>query len=181
MPLWGWEWEAAFKYNRDTGAKLIIVNEDMLVNKDYQKQIENEGVKLVPSDNKNQSIAAKETAQSVIRLNDVWTTVTTDPSTFGCKVVHANHDIDLAPLPNEQLIASLIAHPPWLWKPYSPYDIFTTQILESQSWQYVVVSNYSLFFFADWGGGFLFVYWLMLKYIEKQNKKNKEKKDAITR
>jgi hypothetical protein len=174
MPLWGWEWEAAFKYNKDNNARLIIVNEDMLVNPLYQKQIENEGIKLVPSDNKNQSIAAKEMARSIIQLNDVWTTVTTDPSTFGCKVVQANHDVNLAPLPDEVLIARLIASPPWQWKPYNPYNVFTTAVLESNEWQYVVVSNHSLFFFLDWGGGFLLAYYLIYQYVEKSNKKKKK-------
>jgi hypothetical protein len=178
MPLWGWEWEAAFKYNKDTNAHLIIVNEDMLVNPLYQKQIENEGVKLVSSDNKNQSIAAKEMAQSIIQLNNVWTTVTTDPSTFGCKVVQANHNVNLAPLPNEALIAQLTSHPPWQWKPYNPYDVMTTAIIQSQSWQYVVMSNRSLFFFLDWGGGFLLMYWLIYTYVEKSNKKKRVKDDT---
>jgi hypothetical protein len=179
MPLWGWEWEAAFKYNKDNNAHLIIVNEDMLVSPLYLKQIQNDGVKLVPSLEKNQSIAAKEMAQSIIQLNNVWTTITTDPSTFRCKVVQANHDVNLAPLPDETLIAQLTAHPPWLWNPWDPYDIMTTSILESQ-WQYVVMSNHSLFFFLDWGGGFLLVYWLMYSYIERENKKKKAKKDVIT-
>ena len=181
MPLWGWEWEAAFKYNKDANAHLIIVNEDMLVNPLYQKQIMDEGVKLAPSSEKNQSIAAKEMAQSIIELNNVWTTVTTDPLTFGCKVVPANHDVNLAPLPDKVLIAQLTANPPWQWKPWNPYKIMDTSLLESVGWQYVVVSNRSLLFFLDWGGGFLFVYWLMYSYIEKQNKKNRDKKDVSTR
>jgi hypothetical protein len=180
MPLWGWEWEAAFKYNKDNDAHLIIVNEDMLVSPLYLKQIQNDGVKVVPSLEKNQSIAAKEMAQSIIQLNDVWTTVTTDPSTFGCRVVEANHDVNLAPLPDEALIASLSANPPWQWKSWNPYSIMDTSILES-SWQYVVISNHSLFFFLDWGGGFLLMYWFMYSYIEKENKKKKEKKNVIAR
>lgn len=174
MPLWGWEWEAAFMYNKQYDAHLIIVNEDMLVNVAYQKQIENEGVKLIPSNNKNQSIAAKQMAQSIISLNTVWTTVTTSPATFGAEVVPADNNVNYAPLPNEQIIAKMTANPPWEWKPYSPYSTMTTAILES-SWQYVVMSNYSLFFIADWAGGFFFIYWLMLKYIEKENKKKKAK------
>lgn len=178
MPLWGWEWEAAFKYNKDNDAHLIIVNEDMLVNPLYQKQIMNDGVRLVPSLDKNQSIAAKEMAQSIIQLNDVWTTVTTDPSTFGCKVVEANHDVNLAPLPDKALIASLIAHPPWQWKPWNPYKILDTSLIESIGWQYVVISNHSLAFFVDWGGGFLLMYWFIWTYVEKSNKKKKAKKDV---
>jgi hypothetical protein len=172
MPLWGWEWEASFLYNKDNNAHLVIVNEDMLVNVDYQKQIEAEGIKLTVSTNKNQSIASKEIAQSIISQNNVWTTVTTDPSTFGAEVVSANHDVNLAPLPDESLIASITAHPPWEWKPSSPYSIMKTSILETQ-WQYVVTSNYSLFFIADWGGGFFFMYWLMLKYLEREKRKKK--------
>ena len=180
MPLWAWEWEAAFKYNKDNNAHLIIVSEDMLFNKDYQKQIANEGVRFVASSNKNQSIANKEIAQSVILLNDnVWTTVTTDPSTFGADVVLANHNVNYALLPNEELISSMSAHPSWKFIPDAPYSILTTAILETK-WQYVLVSNRSLFFFLDWGGGFLFVYWLMYSYIEKQNKKNRDKKDVST-
>ena len=178
MPLWGWEWEAAFMYNKQYDAHLTIINEDMLVNVSYQKQIENGGIKLVPSDNKNQSIAAKQMAQSIIAMNsNVWTTVTTDPTTFGAEIVPADYNVNYAPLPNEQLIASLEAHPPWEFRPYNPYDVMTTAILE-KDWQYVVESNYSLFFIADWAGGFFFMYWLMLKYIEKENKKKKAKEEA---
>ena len=178
MPLWGWEWEAAFLYNKQYDAHLIIINEDMLVNIPYQKQIENEGIKLVVSNNKNQSIAAKQMAQSIILLNNnVWTTVTTDPTTFGAKVVSADYNVNYAPLPNEQLIASLTAHPPWEFVPYNPYKIMDTSLLETK-WQYVVESNYSLFFIADWAGGFFFMYWLMLKYIERENKKKKAKEET---
>jgi hypothetical protein len=54
----------------------------------------------------------------------------------------------------------------------------TTAIIQSQSWQYVVLSNRSLFFFLDWGGGFLLMYWLIYTYVEKSNKKKRVKDDT---
>jgi hypothetical protein len=178
MPIFGWE--AFYKYNKDSGKHIYIINQAMLVMPAYRQQLLDDGIKLIVSDNSNLDIADKEMAQSIILLNDnVWTTIITSPSTFGEIVVPANHDISLDPLPDIARINKLSANPPWQWKPWNPYDIMTTSILIND-WAYIVVSNHSLFFVLDWGGGFLVVYWLMYSYIERENKKKKAKKDVIT-
>jgi hypothetical protein len=83
-------------------------------------------------------------------------------------------------MPDKERIASMIANPPWQFKPWNPYKIMDTSLLQSVGWQYVIMSNYSLFFFLDWAGGFFFAYWLMYNYVEKQNKKKKAKENVNT-
>ena len=173
MPIFGWE--SVYKFNKDNNEHIFIINQDMLVMPAYQKQMQDDGIKMIISTNSNASIASREIAQSIILLNDnVWTTKIVSPSTFGEEVIPANHDITLDPLPDINRINKLTANPPWQWKPWNPYDIMTTSILIND-WGYIVITNYSLFFFLDWAGGFFFIYWLMLKYIEKENKKKKAK------
>ena len=171
MPIFGWE--AVYKYNKDNGKHIYIINQDMLVLPAYRQQLLDDGIKLTVSDTLNVSIASREMAQSIILLNDnVWTTKIVSPSTFGEEVIPANHDVSLDPLPDIARINKLSANPPWQWKPWNPYDIMTTSILIND-WGYIVVSNHSLFFFLDWGGGFLLMYWLIYTYVEKSNKKKR--------
>jgi len=176
MPIFGWE--AVYKYNKDNGKHIYIINQDMLVLPAYRQQLLDDGIKLTVSDTLNVSIASREMAQSIILLNDnVWTTKIVSPSTFGEEVIPANHDVSLDPLPDIARINKLSANPPWQWKPWNPYDIMTTSILIND-WGYIVVSNHSLFFFLDWGGGFLLMYWLIYTYVEKSNKKKRVKDDT---
>jgi hypothetical protein len=176
MPTWGWEWEGIYLYNKEYNKNIIPVSEDMLNSAPYRDSLEAEGINIQVSNNSNLSVAAKEMAQSIITLNDnVWTTVTTDPSTFGAKVVEANHDISLVPMPDEKLIQRNATNPQWKIIPYNPYDVMSTSIFETQ-WGYVILSNKNLLLLVEVGVGGWMLYWIPYRLNERR-KNRKEHRD----
>jgi hypothetical protein len=180
MPTWGWEWEGIYLYNKENHENIIPVSEDMLNSAPYRDSLEAEGIKIQVSNNSNLSVAAKEMAQSIIALNDnVWTTVTTDPSTFGAKVVNANHDTSLVPMPDESLIQKNAVDPQWKFIPYNPYSIMDTSIFETK-WGYVILSNKNLLLLIEGGVGGWMLYWIPYRLNERK-KKREEKKSAEKR
>jgi hypothetical protein len=163
----GGDWSAIYLYNRENNEHIYPICIGMLNQDNYMAQLQKDGVKFIVSDNTNHSIAQAETAQSIIELNDnVWTSVITEPSTFGTEVVNANHDVDLIMMPDRVKIAQLDKQPEWKWIPDNPYDIITTTILISH-WNYVTISqyNFSLFMFI-----FIIIYAFMV-FIPKIGKK----------
>ncbi len=126
--------------------------------------MEKDGIIIIPSDNLNVSIASKEMAQSIVLLNEnVWTTISTTPSTFGSMVIPANHNANLIEGVDEETIKLIEEHPKIAWKPWNPYDIITTSITVSE-WKLTLVSNRNVLFFATLGlGGIYFsrcLFWL---------------------
>lgn len=141
MPNGAWEWEAIFKYNKDYNKHIIPVSIDILPSRQYTEILKKEGIKLVVGSDTNASIQARQTAMSIIELNDnVWTTVYTDPSTFASEVVNANHNVELVNIYDVNYANHLAQHPTVKWKPYNPYSILTTSIT-IQQWNYVLLSN----------------------------------------
>ena len=176
MPTWGWEWEGIYLYNKEYNENIIPVSEDMLNSASYRDSLEAEGINIEVSNNSNLSVAAKLMAQSIIALNDnVWTTVTTDPYTFGAKVVEANHDISLVSLPSEALIQKNAVDPQWKIIPYNPYDVLTTKIFETQ-WGYVILSNKNMLLIVECGVGGWMLYWIPYRLNERR-KNRKEKRN----
>jgi hypothetical protein len=144
MPNDGWDWEAIYLYNREFNKHLYPICEDILPSVTYQHTLEADGIKLIPNTDPNLSIESKEMAKSIIALNDnVWTTIETDPSTFGVEVVNANHDTSLVPALNMALIQQNDTHPTWKFMPDNPYNILTTSIFITK-WSYVIMSKYNL-------------------------------------
>ena len=90
--------------------------------------------------------------------DNVWTTITTDPYTFGSEVVAANHNANLVPLPDETIIKKNITDPSWNLVPDSPYSILETSIFETK-WDYVIVSNKNFILLVEAGFlGFMIFY-----------------------
>lgn len=144
MPVYVANWEAIYQYNRDNNKHIYPVCYDVLPSQGYLNQLTKDGVKFIKGTNKNLSVQAMETARSIVTLNDnVWTTVWTDPSTFGSEVVNANHDISLVSIYDEELIKQTAENPQWHWKPYAPYDILSNSICILQ-WNYVLLSNHNI-------------------------------------
>ncbi len=148
MPQDDAAWEAIYKYNADFGKHIVPVCKDALPSPIYQQQLAKDGVKLSLSQSKNMSVISTDVAKSVIALNDnAWTTVWVDPSTFGSKVVSANHDVSLVEGFTEETMRQIADNPQWKWKPSNPYAIITASICVTQ-WKNQLLSNYNLMFFT---------------------------------
>jgi hypothetical protein len=148
MPNGAWEWEAIFKYNRDYDRHIYPVAIDILPSYQYTDQLKKDGIKLEVGTDTNLSIQARQTAMSIIKLNDnVWTTVFTDPSTFGSKVVLTNHDTSLVDLYDKEYADEIALHPTVKWMPYNPYDCYTTSIM-IENWNYVLLSRWNVSLFV---------------------------------
>ena len=148
MPNYAWEWEAIYKYNKDYDKHIYPICKDILPSELYCEQLEKDGINLVLSDDTNNSIKATEIAESIVELNDnVWTTISTNPSTFGSIVVETNHDTSLVNIIDEVRMKEVSENPKVSWKPYNPYSIYTTSIFVTQ-WTYVLSSNKNITFVA---------------------------------
>jgi hypothetical protein len=147
MSNYVWEWEAIFKYNMDYGKNIYPICIDVLDSKSYRDELERNGIKVLVGTHENDSIRTKEEAKSIIALNDnVWTSVSTDPSTFTSVVVPANHNTDLI-VYDEKGMLETAANPTMKWIPDNPYDIITTRIMMTK-WVNVLFSNYNVRFFG---------------------------------
>lgn len=172
MPYYGWEWAAIYSYNKNNDRNIIPVCIDTLVSPAYQKYLDENNIKY--DDNKDESRVARQNhlALSIVELNDnVWTTRTTDAETYGCEVITAEG--------NEQYLIKVPTEPAgmWHWKPSNPYDIVTGAI-EISDWKFITVSNYNMIFIFVWGGGFMYMTWLIMKFANKKPKPDREKADG---
>lgn len=170
MPNYAWEWEAIFKYNKDFNKNVYPICIDILPSATYRDQLIKDGIKLTESKAENVSIKSSEIAKSIVALNDnVWTTVSYDPYTFGSNVVETNHDTSLVANVDREKIKQIKENPQIQWKPYNPFDIITTRIFIS-SWGYVLYSNWSVRFFASWACAGLIIVWLFNWFTNRRSK-----------
>jgi hypothetical protein len=149
----GWEWAAIYKYNKDNGKDIIPVAADTLQSPVYQDNLRQTGIKLVKQDYSSIPYAfqIKYIMQDIIKDNPdkvIWTTKTTDASTYGAEVVLAykdgvSYNQDLF-VPNLGLLSGIGK---WHFKPSNPYDIITGSI-EIKDWSIVTMSNYNVLTFG---------------------------------
>ena len=174
MPNYAWEWEAIYKYNMDYGKNIYPICIDVLPSENYQEQLRNDDIVFVESNHLNRSVLSKEVAMSIVALNDnVWTTVSTDPSTFGTEVVNANGDTSLIVPIDIERITQMEQNPQWAWKPYNPYDIITASITVTH-WNYVLLSNWSVSFFITLAAIGLLLNWLVFILPQRRSRKEEE-------
>jgi hypothetical protein len=177
MPNYAMEWEAIYKYNADYGKNIYPICMDILPAPDYRAQLRKDGIKFVDSTNPNFSIMGRETAQSIVAMNDnVWTTVSTIPETLQTDVVPANHDISLVEILTEeklQQITSRADNWQFLWKPWNPYDIITNSISQEQ-WRNQLLSNWNVRLFVSLFLGGYFIMWLWERWSRKQREVDDE-------
>ena len=176
MPNWGWEWESIYLYNDEHYEHITPILEDDLNSPTYRTQIENAGIKLTVYTQFDESMNEKMMARSIIAENDnVWTTVTTAPKTFGSEVVEANHNVNLVPLPDEAIIKknnalSIYNLTDYKIKPYNPFDVLETNLFEIE-WSYVIVSNKNFLLLVEAGFlGFMIIY-VPYRFGERRKKK----------
>lgn len=175
MPNYAWEWEAIYKYSRDTGKNIYPICIDILPSEMYQKQLMKDGIKLIPNKEENSSLKASGIAKSIVELNDnVWTTVSTDPRTFGSKVINTKRDSSLVANIDVQRMNQIKTNPQIQWIPYNPYQILDTSLFEIE-WSYVLRSTWDVKFFASWASIGLLIMWLM-NWAGNKRAKSKEDK-----
>jgi hypothetical protein len=160
MPNGAWEWEAIFLYNKEFNRHIYPVAIDILPSHQYTNQLQKDGVKLIVSTEVNKTIQARQTAMSIIELNDnVYTTVYTDTSTFSSDIVLTNHNTSYVDIYDKDYADSISLNPQIHWIPSNPYDIITTSIMIDE-WNYVLLSRYNIALFimvATIAYGFIFV------------------------
>jgi len=170
MPNYAWEWEAIYKYTKDTGKNIYPICIDILPSEMYREQLIKDGIKLVGSNDANVSIKSSEMAKSIAELNDnVWTTVSYDTYTFGSHVVPTNKSSALVANVDRDKIKQVSENPQILWKPYNPYDIITTCIFITD-WNYILFSNYNVRMFASLACAGLLINWFLWRINNKKEK-----------
>jgi len=174
MPNYAMEWEAIYKYNADYGKSIYPICMDILPSENYREQLRNDGIKFVDSDNPNCSIMGRETAQSIVLMNDnVWTTISTIPETLQTDVVPANGDISLVEILTEEKWHEIADNPKILWKPWNPYDIITNSISQKE-WRNQLLSTWNVRFFACLGISTWFLMWLWERWRKKRREEGAE-------
>lgn len=168
MPNYDWEWTAVFRYNKEFGRNIVPVDISMLPSEVYRKQIAiNEGVNFDTTiDNKTVIIEEQMVAKSIMDNNvgNIWTTESTDPETYGSKVVKLENVEQLNVVNGYKNI-----EPTWKWKPSNPYDMITGSI-EVSEWNWIIWSNYSCLTIIMMGACGLIPMWIAWNLIVKRKK-----------
>ena len=145
MPVYGWNWEATYLYNKDKGEHIYPILMPLLTVPAYRDQLIADGIKMtVIVSKQNDSDAEFAMARSIIQDNsNVWTTVEPNPNTFMATIVPANGNTALVPTVDAAVVAKDKVNPGWRWMPYNPYNIMTTAIYISD-WKNIIYSNYNV-------------------------------------
>lgn len=176
MPNYAMEWQAMYKYNADYGKNIYPICMDILPSENYREQLRKDGINFVDSTNPNFSIMGRETAQSIVAMNDnVWTTIAVRPETLGTVVVPADGDIGIVEILTEEKLHEIADNPKWLWKPWNPYDILTNSV-SMLEWRNQLLSTHNVRFFACLG----IAGWLLVWFWEKRKKKREAEEDEDT-
>lgn len=156
MPQYGWEWAMIYSYNKNEHRNIIPIAVDTVVSTAYRNALANDGVKFADvgvADKNNLLQKQNELARSIVELNDdVWTTMSTTPETYGSKVVKTNGDTSL--------VVKIPPQPPgeWHFKPSNPYNMITGAI-EIKEWNFITMSNQNMFYVSIIAlGGAVFVF-----------------------
>jgi len=176
-----WEWEAVFLYNMDNDKHLIPICIDVLPAGGYRDELERQGVKMIAGTHENIGVASRETARSIVELNDdVWITVITDPYTFESVAVPANNDVSLVTMPDMQKIHDVAEHPTIKWKPYPPYDVLDSSLFITD-WNYVLSSNYNVSWFFELAVIGLVLNWFLFERKKKKGVASNELEESAGR
>jgi len=172
MPYYGWEWAAIYPYNKENDREIIPVCMDILTSDTYLNMIEEQGIEFEwYSNEQDRLVRQSKIALSIVELNDnVWTTKTTIPETYGVEVVLAEG--------NEELLYREPTEPPGQihWKPSNPYDIITGAI-EVSEWKFITMSNWNVGFFMVFGCIGLIFNWVIFIMPSKK----KVKRETVTK
>ena len=167
MPQYGWEWASIYPYNHREGRNIIPVSMDTLVSPVYQQQLRERGIKFGDIFEDNILLRQTYIAKTIVEMNEnVWTTVTTNPKTYGSEVVLAKDNLQsLVKLPTETIAQ-------WHFKPSNPYD-YITGAIEVEEWNFITWSRKNMLVVISlgiYGYGFI---WFLLR-MRKKRKDNEE-------
>jgi MFS family permease len=177
IPKQDWEWAATFSYNKDNGKDIIPVCYGTLASEQYRQMLKDEGVRMNDEIGVDMPQRADLIAESIIEDNsNVWTTVTTDASTYGAEVVVANFN-------NSSFVGKIYPTTTRLtsvkWTPDSPYGIITGSI-EVTKWVMFDEGNRSMFVLGMLGFiGFAFAWFVDMIVFKKKEWKIENVKDKF--
>ncbi len=164
MPQYGWEWAAIYPYNHREGRNIIPICLDVLISPIYQQQLREQGIKLGDIFESDTLLRQAYIAKSIVEMNEnVWTTITTNPKTYGTEVVPAKDNLQsLAKLPIEPTAQ-------WHFKPSNPYD-YITGAIEIEEWGFVTWANRNMLVVISLSiYGYAFI-WFLLRMMKKGKK-----------
>jgi len=146
-----WEWIEVFLYNKEEGHSIIPVCMGILPSERYRNLLRERGVVIdeIPlglEGTRSHNLNEQQVYYSlniVDKNQNVWTSRSTDPSTYGAEVVVAdtNRDQFLKWLGHD------IVRPAWHWKPTNPYFVVGGQV-ETTEWIFILQSNRTVIWLA---------------------------------
>ena len=146
-----WEWILVFLYNKEEGHSIIPVCMGILPSERYRNLLRERGVVIdeIPlglEGTRSHNLNEQQVYYSlniVDKNQNVWTSRSTDPSTYGAEVVVAdtNRDQFLKWLGHD------IVRPAWHWKPTNPYFVVGGQV-ETTEWIFILQSNRTVIWLA---------------------------------
>lgn len=187
MPSHDWEWAAIIPYNKANDRNIIPICIGVLPSTEYQESLAKLGVEIdytkaivpvylsIGLIEANPSQTSSFLANYIIEMNDnVWTTHTTDASTYGVEIVLAEENGIYFDIPPSEV------DPEWQWIPYNPYDIITGAV-EVEGWVNILQSNYSMLTFFMLATIGIIPAWIIYTVLIKKKKWNpRHNKKATT-
>lgn len=165
----GWEWAAISSYNKNNDRNIIEVYIGALSSAEYQETLMGYGLELESDASLSSREQEKLVARSLVELNkDIYITIPTDMSNYGCEVVKANGDISLLEWEERQIYdenGKVIVN----LKPSNPYDIITGAI-EVSEWRDALYSNMSALTLFMLGTVGFIPCWILYQIIIKKKK-----------
>jgi hypothetical protein len=166
-----WEWIEVFMYNKETGHKLIPVCMGILPSERYRTLLREQGVVIEELDQikEYQDYAGSHThtlnaqqvyfSLSIVENNpNVYTSKSTDPSTYGAEIVLAKDNTDQF----TRWLGHDVVVPKWNFMPTAPYSYVTGDI-EVEKWVFILQSNRTVIWFATLLGLGWILAWGILK------------------
>jgi hypothetical protein len=165
----GWEWAAVSSYNINYNRNIIEVYVGVLSSAEYQETLKGYGLELESDASLSSREQEKLVARSLVELNDdIYITIPTDMSNYGCEVVKANGDISLLEWESREIFdesGNVIVY----LMPSNPYDIITGAI-EVKEWRDVLYSNMSVLSLFMMGTIGFVPCWILYQVVIKKKK-----------
>jgi hypothetical protein len=167
----GWEWAAVASYNKNYNRDIKYLYTDVLISPEYQKTLVEYGLEYIDDNTLTMKERTKLIGQSILTLNqdkNIYVTIPTDMSNYGCEVVKANGDITLLEWESREIFdedGNVIVY----LMPSNPYDIITGTI-EVKEWRDVLYSNMSVLSLFMMGTIGFVPCWILYQVIIKKKK-----------